>query len=294
MELQHIQVVIETDADTQPALERARQIAKLADCRLELINADYTAYLEDGYYFEPVRAQELRQEHGERRLQELEAMADPLREQGLEVSCTTAWGNPPYLELISRIENSNPSLVIKATRHHNKVSRLLLSNEDWHLVRHCHAPLLLVKTDPWPLHPNFLVAVDPYHIHDKPANLDKGLIAAAQSLADFSQGSVHLFHSDWIPPLAGVYSLVHDRELDKQVLEAMAKDNEVPVDNCHWSEDEIVKSLPAAAGEIAASVVVMGSMSRSRLDELLIGHTAERVVDSLDCDVLLLSAGKAD
>lgn len=294
MELQHILVVIEADAESQPALERARQVAKLADCRLELIIADHTPYLEDGFYFEPVRAQELRQQHGEQRLQELEAIADPLREQGLEVSCVTAWGNPTYQELVSRIEETQPSLVIKATRHHNKVSRLLLSNEDWQLVRHCSAPLLLVKTDPWPVDPKFLVAVDPYHIHDKPASLDNRLIAAAQSLANFAQGEVHLFHSDWIPPLAGVYSLVHDRELDQKVLEAMAQSNDVPVENCHWSDKEISDSLPAAAEATSASVVVMGSMSRSRLDELLVGNTAERVLDSLDCDVLLLSAGKSE
>ncbi len=294
MELQHILVVIEADSDSQPALDRARQLAKLADCRLELIIADHTAYLEDGFYFEPVRAQELRQQHGEQRLQELETLAEPLREQGLEVSCTTAWGNPPAMELASRIETAQPSLVVKATRHHNKVSRLLLSNEDWQLVRHCDVPLLLVKTDPWPVDPKFLVAVDPYHIHDKPASLDSRLIAAAQSMAKLSQGEVHLFHSDWIPPLAGVYSLVHDREIDQKVLEAMAQSNEVPVENCHWSDQEITDSLPAAAEETAASVVVMGSMSRSRLDELLVGNTAQRVLDGLHCDVLLLSAKKSD
>lgn len=292
MELEHILVVIEPDEDTQPALDRARQVAKLADCRLELILADHTAYLEDGYYFEPVRAQELRLEHGQRRLEELEALADPLREQGLEVSCTTAWGNPAYLELAERIEETRPSLVIKAARHHNMVSRLLFSNEDWQLVRHCSAPLLMVKTEPWPTRPEFLVAVDPYHLHDKPASLDAKLIAAAQSLARVSEGGVHLFHSDWIPPLAGVYSLVHDRENDQKVLQAIAETNGIPKENCHWSDEEIVKSLPAAVEHIKASVVVMGAMSRSRIDEMLIGSTAERVLDTLECDVLLLSPEK--
>lgn len=289
MELQHILVVIEADAESQPALDRARQIAKLADCRLELILVDHTPYLEDGYYFEPVRAQELRLEHGQRRLEELEALAEPLRANGLEVSCTTAWGNPTYLELAARIEETRPSLVVKATRHHGKVSRLLLSNADWQLVRHCTVPLLMVKTEPWPLRPELLVAVDPYHIHDKPASLDAKLIAAAQSLAAISEGGVHLFHSDWIPPLAGVYSLVHDRETDQKVLHAIAETHGVPEGNCHWSDEEITKSLPAAAKQIKASVVVMGAMSRSRIDELLIGSTAERVLDVLDCDVLLLS-----
>lgn len=289
MDLEHILVVIEADADSQPALDRAKQVAKLADCRLELILVDHTPYLEDGYYFEPSRAQELRQEHGERRLQELETLAEPLRTQGLEVSCTTAWGNPASLEIASRAEATKPSLVIKATRHHNKVARLLLSNEDWQLVRHCSAPLLLVKSQPWSADPQFLVAVDPYHIHDKPASLDTKLINGAKSLAEISGGKVHLFHCDWIPPMAGIYSLIHDQENDVKVLKAIAETHGVPEENCHWSAEEIEESLPAAVENIGASAVVMGAMSRSRLDEFLIGSTAEKMLDVLDCDLLLLS-----
>jgi universal stress protein E len=90
LELNKVTVVIEPDADEQPALGKAKQVAKLADCELELLLAEYNSYLEDGYYFDPAQAQKLRYEHGDRRMEELEALADPLREQGLEVSCTTA------------------------------------------------------------------------------------------------------------------------------------------------------------------------------------------------------------
>ena len=291
MNLQHILVVIEPDADSQPALDRAKDLAKLADCRLELLLADHTPYLDDGFYFDPTQAKQLRQEHGQARLQELETLAEPLRENGLEVSCTTAWGNPPNGEVIARISEANPSLVIKATRHHSKVSRLLLSNTDWELIRNCAAPLLMVKSGSWAATPVILTSVDPYHVHDKPAALDSSLIAAAQYLARLSKGEVHLFHSDWVPPLAGAYALVHDEALDKKILTDMASDNGIDTTHCHWSSDEIVKALPAVVEKNNVDVVVMGSMSRSKIDQLLIGSTAERVLDNLECDVLLLRPG---
>jgi universal stress protein E len=34
--------------------------------------------------------------------------------------------------------------------------------------------------------------------------------------------------------------------------------------------------------------VVIGAVSRSRLDRVLIGNTAERVLDKLECDVLVV------
>lgn len=287
MDLNHILVIIEPDAEQQPALNRARELAKLADCRLELMLADHMPYLDDGFYFDPIQAKELRHEHGEIRLKELEALADPLREQGLEVSCVTAWGNPPYKEIISRIEGTNPSLVIKATRHHNKVARLLLSNADWELIRHCSSPLMLVKDSPWRHDPVILTSVDPYHAHDKPASLDRRLIAESQSLAALTDASVHLFHSNWIPPMAGVYTLVHDVNQDINVLHELANSTGVAEEHCHWSSDEITESLPKAVEKLNADLVVMGSVSRSKLDEFFLGSTAVRVLDSLECDVLV-------
>lgn len=287
MELNHILVVIEPDSEQQPALSRAEDLAKMCECRLELMLADHLPYLDDGFYFDPIQAKELRREHGDIRLQELEAMADSLREQGLEVSCTTAWGNPPYKEIVNRIDSTNPSLVIKATRHHNKVARLLLSNADWELIRHCSAPLMLVKDAPWKRQPVILASVDPYHVHDKPASLDRKLIDEAKSLATKSEGDVHLFHSNWIPPMAGVYTLVHDVNQDISVLHDLASSKDINEDHCHWSAEEITQSLPAVVDKIDADLVVMGAISRSKLDEFFLGSTAERVLDNLACDVLV-------
>ena len=149
LELDRILVIIEPGEESQPALEKAVQLAKYADSELELMISDYNAYLEDGYYFDPVQAQKMRYEHGETHIAEMEALAEPLRKQGLTITVTTAWGNPPYEEVVRRVNETKPSIVIKSTRHHNKLARLVLSNEDWELIRYCSAPLLLVKTHLW-------------------------------------------------------------------------------------------------------------------------------------------------
>jgi universal stress protein E len=47
-------------------------------------------------------------------------------------------------------------------------------------------------------------------------------------------------------------------------------------------------ALPRIVGKHRASVVVMGAVSRSALARLFIGHTAERVIDALKCDVLIV------
>jgi universal stress protein E len=292
MELNKILVVIEADADEQPALTRAVQLAEKSGAGLELILADFNAYLEDGFYFDPVQAKQLRYEHGDQRLSELESLAEPLRKQGLEVSALTAWGNPPHAEIVRRVTESKPDLVLKSTRHHNKIARLLLSNADWELVRYCPAPLMLVKGGDWPEAPLFLASVDPDHVHDKPASLDQRIIAAARGLASAFSGSVRLFHSAWIPPLSGVFPLKPDSAAESKKLQELADSNGLSAEACHWSDEEISESLPAYAAESGASVVVMGAISRSRLDRILIGNTAEKVLDALECDVLVIKPEK--
>jgi len=292
LELSRILVIIEPDEESQPALEKAVQLAKYAESELELIISDYNAYLEDGYYFDPVQAQKMRYEHGEHHIAEMEALAEPLREQGLEVSVTTAWGNPPYEEVIKRVSETRPSLVIKSTRRHNKLARMVLSNEDWELIRYCSAPLLLVKSHLWESSPVFIAAVDPDHTNDKPAALDNKIIASAQSLASVSGGDVHLFHSAWMPPLSGVYPVKPDAEEESRKLKKLADANDVCQSAAHWSEQDILHALPAIVDELNASAVVIGAVSRSRLDRVLIGNTAEKVLDKLECDVLVVKPDK--
>ena len=184
LELSRILIIIDPDADEQPALEKAKQLACYADSDLELMIADYNPFLEDGYYFDPIQAQEIRYKLADQRMQELESLAAPLRKKGLQVSVTTAWGNPPYGEMVARIKDTKPSMVVKSTSHHSSLSRMLLSNEDWELVRYCPAPLLLVKSKKWNANPVFLASVDPIHQHDKPASLDHTIVSSAKDLAD--------------------------------------------------------------------------------------------------------------
>ena len=293
-ELGRILVVIDPEAQQQPALERALGLARLADVELELFVADFSTYLEDGYYFDPLRARELRQEHGEHQLQQLEALAKPLRESGVEVSCSVAWGNPPYEEIIRRVRELHPDLVIKATRHHARLTQLLLGNDDWELIRYCPVPLLLARGKDWAKAPVFLAAVDPEHSHDKPAALDDKIVATARALSAACEGAVHLFHSTHLPPLSGLYPIHSDYQVDVAKVEALAGKFSLPKNVCHVTDEEIQTGLPALALGLDAAAVVMGAVSRSRLDRMLIGNTAERVLDELDCDALIVKPDSAE
>ena len=287
-ELTKLLVIVDADTDFQPALDKAAELARHTGAELELFIADFSVYLEDGYYFEPARAQLLRERHAQKQINDLERMAKPLRDEGLKVSYSCSWRRPVYEQIIEKVEKTNPSLVIKSTQPHNNLLSTLLSNEDWNLIRYCPAPLLLVKVGSWGTKPIFIAAVDPGHQHDKPAALDHKLIDVAQALAKTASGEVHLFHSTKLPSLSGLYPLNEDYEVDLEKTGKLAAKHSIEKARCHMSELDVRQSLPQLVSDLDAAVVIMGGISRSRLDRFLIGNTAEKVLDKVWSDVLVV------
>jgi universal stress protein E len=286
--LNRLLVIIDPDADTQVALDKALKLARAADAELELVTADHSTYLDDGYYYEAAEAGNLREMHlGERR-EMLEQMSVVLREQGFRVKVDALWGKPTYECIVRKVLQSEPDLLVHSTRHHEKIARLLLSHQDWQLLRYCPCPVLLVKDRPWQQQPAVLVAVDPTHANDKPAALDYSLTEAGVLLAGLTGGQAHLFHSYHQTPVSGIYPVSVDPTLYREQAEQFLRTFEIPESRLHLSEEEIQRALPELAEQLGAAVIVMGAVSRSRLDRILVGSTAERLLDRLEQDVLVL------
>jgi len=62
----------------------------------------------------------------------------------------------------------------------------------------------------------------------------------------------------------------------------------VPPDRIHLMLGSAVDLLAEEAERVRADIVVMGAVSRSRLQRIFVGNTAERVLDHLPCDVLIV------
>jgi universal stress protein E len=291
LNLKKIIVVIEPDQDHQPALEKALFLTKLADCDLELALAEYNPFLEDGYFYEPKLAQQMRREHSEARMAQLEALAQPLRDQGLYVTAWTSWSNPPIKEIVARVSEVEASLVIKATKKHGRLARYFMSNEDWELVRYCPAPLLLIKDHAWRANPRLIAAVDPEQLRNKPADLDAKILATTTDLARLLSGTIELYHSTWKPPMATLYPFDDDEGRAEKAMGELAKAHGIDPEHVHCIDENIHISLPQLAERLEASIVVMGAISRSRLDRILVGNTAEKLIDELDCEVLIVKPG---
>jgi universal stress protein E len=146
-----------------------------------------------------------------------------------------------------------------------------------------------------------LAALDPFHAHDKPSLLDREIVDAAQAVAAMVHGSVHATHV--YRPFTSYISAVPMSEAAAAALPAQEKAYTAAIrrgfyeavsrygiarKKAHLVCGDPAVALPALARSLRAGLVVMGAMSRSGLKRIFIGNTAERVLDTLHCDVLIV------
>ena len=129
----------------------------------------------------------------------------PLREAGIPVETEAIWSHPTYKAIVDAVEQYQPDLVIHRVERHAALARLLLSNDDWQLARHCTAPILMVKDKPWKPNPVILSAVDPVHARGKPSGLDHRILRAGKLLAEKLGGELYAAHAYGQFPFSGVY-----------------------------------------------------------------------------------------
>ena len=194
-ELKKILAVVDPTATDQPAVRRATWLAKKSGAELELLVCYYNEYLSGDRLFDSPSLEKARDEVIQNHERHLETLAEPLRADGLVVKTTALWDHPLYEGVVRYATNSSVDIVVKDTHHHSAVTRALLTNTDWNLLRTCPMPLWLVKPQDLAEVPVFVAAIDPMHQHDKPAALDDEILHVSKSVAENVGGEVHAFHS---------------------------------------------------------------------------------------------------
>lgn len=295
----NILVIVDPTASQQPAVEKAAQLAARWRSSLELFICDYRAGL-DAPGAEGARATLL-----DHRRSALEALAAPLRKKGLSVAIDAAFDNPLHEGLLRKIAKSHTDLVVKDTHYHNLLRRTLITNTDWHLIRSCATPLLLVKPTHWSGDLRTLAAIDPGHAADKPATLDRAICEWAVELAKAMQGQAHAVHMYFPSALlittaaatgmpmtvatgAEQELIEAERQSRLKLVQDVTSKCGIAPEHTRLMLGSAVDLLAEEAERVRADIVVMGAVSRSRLQRVFIGHTAERVLDHLPCDVLIV------
>lgn len=285
----------------QPALRRA--LACVADAgEVEIFAIVYEPMLE-GYLgneaiYEPLRRRVL----GERR-ETAVGLARAVESQGVRASAKAVWSHPMHAAVAAEIEAGGFDLVVAAPAnlHQGGGARGRgLTHGDWRVVASCPAPLLIVNSDGRTKYRTIVAAVDPFHAHAKPAELDREILRRAQSLQAATGATLTALHCYFpIEYFGADLSQLPPRDprfVDAR-LEAVQKlcaDTGVPQSAARLAAGAPHAVLSAMQQRGEADLIVMGALARGRFAEIILGNTAERVLHDGNADVLVVTPrGKA-
>jgi universal stress protein E len=291
-------VVANPFARKQLAVEKAAAIAKRCGARVVLFNAFMVPQPVHDVPMdsrEQIIASAIRQ-----REQQLRDIASAVR-LPRSTRRIVHWDFPIDEAVIRQVRKTKPDLVIAESHREGRLARLVLANTDWQLIRECPCPLWFVRSGELPRPLNVLVAVDPRHTHAKPAKLDDRLMQAAGVIEDQLGARVSLVHA-YETPASAVPGMMMEpirlplapqrtREFVAGVNTAVGKlAAKYGVDSaqCAIREGVAHNVIPAEARSRRTDLLIMGAVSRSLLARPIIGSTAERVIDDVDCDVFVV------
>ncbi len=215
----------------------------------------------------------------------------------LTIDTKVVWHNRPYEAIINTVLESQYDIVVKGTHEHDTLKSVIFTPTDWHLIRKCPTPVLLVKDHTWPEKGNILAAVNASSDDTQHNQLNQRIVNDAKFVAELANAKLHLVNAYPATPVNIAIEIPefnptqYNESVKKYHIESteeLARLHAIELGNCHVEEGLPEDVIPRVAKRLDSELVVIGTVGRTGLSAALVGNTAEHVIDNLDCDVLAL------
>ncbi|GEM74580.1 universal stress protein UspE [Vibrio sagamiensis] len=296
----NILVVADINNDEQPALARAVQLAQksVSKSKITFFLAIYDFSYDMTSMLSVDERDAMRSGVIHQREQWMRTVAKPyLENNNIDFNVCVVWHNRPYEAIIAEVFGGKHDIVIKGTRKHAVLESVIFTPTDWHLLRKCPVPVLLIKNANWPQHANILASVhvgseNPTHIDLNDKMVDR-LLEITQRL----DAQAYLVNAYPVTPANITIELPEfdptsysDAVRGHHLTSMKALRQKHYIDEEHTIVEEGLPEdvIPSAVEKLNAAMVILGTTGRTGLSAVFIGNTAEHVIDKINCDVLAL------
>lgn len=228
----------------------------------------------------------------------LAGVVEKIKEQGVaDVTHELRWGKN-FLEITKEVIESKQDLVMITSRNIRKLKRMIVECPSVDLLRYCPCSLWVSKGKALPRARRIVAALWGTGGYVKCGSLNAKILRTAAAVAESSESELHVLHA--LPVYGG--KGVKGKKLRSDLVEFMDKlrvqimeqcadvlrDYAVSLDKAHV---HLLTGTPAVVisdfvTREGMDLIVMGSIAKTTIPGLLIGSTAERVFDNVDCSIL--------
>jgi len=291
----NVLVVLDPSVVEQKALARAIELARLQDCKLTAFLSIYDFSYEMTTMLSGEERESMRQAVLKDRELWINELVAEYQNAGLRIDVQVVWHNRPFEAIVQAVLEQKFDLVIKGTHDHDVLKSMIFTPTDWHVLRKCPCPVLLVKDHAWTEQGTIIAAVNAGSEQEHHHSLNQGILRQAVMLGGLLNSKVQLVTAFPGTPVNIAIEIPEFNPVDynnnmkshyQQSVHKLAGEFSIPADQCHVVEGMPEDVIPQLATELDAEMVVIGTIGRTGLSAAIIGNTAEHVIDRLDCDVL--------
>ena len=307
-----ILVCLDPMHDRQPSLDKAIYLAKSYQASIDLLLVVYNRSVIGNLFFNSQEQQAAMQGYINSQKRWVESYLNAVEEAGISCSFDVVWHKPLYEAIINKATEIKADLVIKSTHKHPTINKVFFTPNDWQLLKSCPVPLILAKAETNASYAKVLAAIDPSHGHDKPEKLDTLITSNGLDIANQLGSEFNVTHC--FDPIG--YQLWSDIGLGMGVgmgpsdftmgeenyeayLEQLKKTHQEKFDKVvapfeladeqkHLLEGYPETLLPELVDKLDIDLLVLGTVYHSGL----VGSTAEKILDRVNCDILSVHVEK--
>lgn len=298
--------VVTADVPSETGIERASQLAEQNQGRLTVVEVIDEVPRRS---WSPEDLQSRVTAHHQQGLEKLVVRCS----KKIEIHARVLAGIP-FIEITREVLRGGHDLVIKMARGDDRLDRVF-GSDDMHLLRKCPCPVLLVKSQSNKAFRRILATVDvgdeyaPRELESRHL-LNVKILEIATSLALSESAELHVAHA-W---RALGESMMHGRFINatnKEVADYVETVRQERKHEMNKLLDEVTarlgretmeylkpqtqllkgyasEEIPVYADRIKADLVVMGTVGRTGIPGLIIGNTAETILNHINCSVLAI------
>ena len=288
-------VGIDTGESQHPALEHAVDLAAHLDASLTIVATlrDFTWFQQHVTVRDHKHAQDLLIEGKQ---QQLEALAEPIRQQGIEVVTKVLVGETS-VEMIREVLRDDYDLVVHVTKGAASRRVGFFGTTAFKLLRKCPCPVWLVLPSTAPAYEHVMACVDTptdgFH-----GELNTSIMELAASISHYEGGRYSVVHAwnVWGEQILHarmraeeIHELHEARRIQAQHSfdDFLDEHGTSPLaENVHLLDGEAAEVIPAFASSKKVDLVIMGTVARSGVSGLIMGNMAEQLLNRLSCAVL--------
>ena len=294
--INNILLILDKELDNSTAIKRAMQLCKEQDATLYITTYVYNHACEEG----SLTDLDMRHELQTMLIEQAQNWGENLMKEFYipeETPLSICWCKHAYMAVIDNLEDASFDLVIKAAASHHSIVDRVMQHQDWNLLKHCPAPVLLVKEKlAWEAR-SILAAVDATSLDESHKIINEHLFEFAELINKNDNYETHLANS--YPMMSLTLASLPDTPIPEDLQQYVTEQHEnacnvladkynIPDNQQHVREGEPEEVIIDLAKELDSDVVLVGILSEENLQDVILGSTVEHVLDAVHCDVLAI------